>query len=249
MKGKGILFAVLAGAGMIFTCYLTAKKAPEAVEKRNEALQKKREETGDENAELTPMESFQAQAPVYVPVAGAGIITLASVVASQIFPEKELKDSQKLFKTYKDISAKLHGPKVENLVSKMAEQKMSQGTDGLKKETFVLHFGNEDILFESTLLDVLTAEYDLNRLFSGLGYASFNQFLDFLHQEHADGGDDYGWDVYLGEVWYGYSWIDTKHRRGVLNGNPVTFIEFPFEPHPMDDEECEEYMTHGIEDA
>lgn len=248
MKGKGILFAILAGAGMIFTVYLTAKKAPEAVQKRDEALQKKREETGDENAELTPMESFQAQAPVYIPVAGAGAVTLLGVVASQIFPSKELKDSKDLFKAYKEVSEKLHGPKVEKFISQMAEQKVTQGTDEMPKETFVLRYGDEDIVFDATIVDVLEAEYDVNRLFCGLGYVSFNQLLDFLKKPHVKGGDDIGWDIVLGETWYGYSWIDFKHRKGTLNGKPVTFIDMPFECHPMTMDEEEEYLlNHGIE--
>lgn len=253
-KGKlGIILMLAAGAGMIFTVVLTAKKAPEAQKLKEEALEQKKVATGNENVQLTKIESLKAQLPCYAPVIFSAAVTTGSMIASQVMPQGALRNLENTLQTYKDISAKVHGPEAEKLIEQMTEQKITQGTDGMKKETFVLKFNDHDILFETTLLDVMEAEYDCNRFFTGTGQLTFNQLLGFFRLETQERGDEFGWDCYLGEVWYGYSWIDFKHRRGMLDGKPVTFIEFPFDCHSLNEEDCNDdfldstLMNHGIE--
>jgi hypothetical protein len=253
-KGKfGIVLALTTAAGTIATIVLTAKKAPEAKKMKEEALQRKREETGNPNAELTLTESIQAQAPCYGPVIATGAITMLSMVGSQILPQDALKDLDQLHRTYKQMNEKLNGPGANKITENLV--KLSQVTDGKRKETFVFKFDGHDILFESTLLDVLSSEYNVNRCFIGLGEITFNEMLDVFHLQdrHQEGGDDVGWQAYLGEAFYGYTWIDFEHRRGMLDGKPVTFIDMPFDCHALTEEELmgDEFNSvlanHGIE--
>lgn len=234
-KGKaGLVLAIIAGAGMVYTVIMTAKKAPEAKEAKDAALKQKREETGDDTAELTRMEAFKAQAPCYFPVAlGAGA-TLVSVVGSQFLPQKTLNDLEKWKKTYQAVSARLNGVQGEKLMSQITSQQLISGNEGIKKETFIVSCEGTEVEFESTIVDVLDAEYNIDRLFCGKGDISFNEALDFFHAEqHIECGEKFGWDIYLGDTFYGYSWIDFTHRRGMKDGRPVTFIEFPFPPHSL----------------
>lgn len=254
LKGKaGIFLTLAAGVGMVATIVLTAKKAPEAQKAKEEALLRKREATGDENAQLTWWESLKVQTPVYIPAITAAAATVGTMVISQIAPQSAIQEMEKWNKTYRDVTAKVNGEKAEQLISQITNQKLTQGTDGIKMETFVLHFNDQDICFDTTIVDVLEAEYDANRFFCGSGGLTFNQLLQLFHQENVERGEEFGWDQYLGDAFYGYSWIDFKHRRGMLNGKPVTFIEFPFEYHTLSEEELmgEEtnstLMNHGVE--
>ena len=244
VKSKfGIVLTIVAGIGMIATIVITAKKAPEAQKKKEEALEKKRQETGNENASLTFMESFQAQAGCYAPVIASATLTVGSIIGSQILPQSAINDLEKLHKTYKEVTAKVNGPEAEKLIDDMTQQKLSQDNDTIKKELFVLKFGDEDILFESTLLDISEHIYDVNRFFKGTGTITFNELLDIFQLDHRERGDEFGWDECLGEAWYGYCWIDFKYRKGMLGDKPVTFIDMPFDCHPLTDEGCEEELN------
>ena len=250
MKGgkAGIVLTLLAGAGLVVTIILTAKKAPEAQKAKEEALEEKRKATDDPNAQLTWMESFKAQAPCYGPVACSAAVTAVSLLGSQFLPQSTLNDLEKWKKNYRDISAKLNGSKAEQLINQITEQKIQDETNGgIKKETFILQFNDENIEIETTLIDILESEYNVNRFFIGTGQITFNQLLELFHQDHRNKGDDYGWEGYAGEAFYGYCWIDFCHRRATLNGKPVTFIDMPFLPHSLREDDIDEFLNHGIE--
>lgn len=244
VKGKlGVVLTIAAGIGLVVTVIATAKKTPEAQKAKEEAIEKKRQATGDENAQLTTIESIKAQVPTYAPVIFSAAITAGTIIGSQVLPQNVATDLEKWKRAYRDISTKVNGPEAEKLMNGMAHSAMAhketQGTLVIKKETFILRFNDHDIPFESTIVDVLIAEYDANKLFKGAGSITFNQLLNFFHLKNEERGDEFGWDVLLGEKWYGYSWIDFNHRRAMLDGKPVTYIDMPFECHILN-EECEE---------
>ena len=263
VKGKwGIVLTVVSILGFGYTIYLTSKKAPEAQKAKEEALKLKQETTGDESAKLTKMESIQAQVKYYAPVALTAITTVGSIIGSQFLPQSALHDIEKVHATYKELNRKLNGDKAEAAIEKMTTQKLAVDEDGIKKETFVLRFSpissggldEKEIIFETTLLDVMEAEYEINRDFQiGKGDLKFNELLDIFHiQEHVEGGDQVGWEQYLGEVYFGYHWIDFTHRKGIRNGQPVTYIDLPFQCHDLTEAGIEKEINssianHGIE--
>ena len=245
-KGKfGVVLTVVAGIGMVVTIVMTAKKAPEAQKMKEAALELKRKETGDENAQLTKMEAIKVQASCYAPVIISATMTVGSLIGSQIIPQSALRDLERMHNTYREMNAKLNGKEAEKALNDIATKKVSQSTDAGKKETFVLTFRSKDIPFESTELEVLQSEYEINRyLWVADRVITFNELLDFFEiKDKVDGGDQVGWDTYLGEVYYGYSWIDFAHRKGTLNGKPVTYIDMPFPCHTLQESEIEEELT------
>jgi len=239
-KGKiGIVLTFIAGIGMVVTIIIASKKAPEAQKLKQEALEAKRKKTGDDNAQLTKLESIKAQAPCYAPVAFSAAVAVGSMIGSQIIPQEAIKDINDLSNMYKTVNEKLNGPYVHKAVEDISNQKIIENTNGIKKETFVFKFNGKNIIFDSTLLDVLTSEYEANKAFrlGKNGQLTFNQLLDIFHaDERVSGGDDYGWDQEIGAAIYGYYWIDFEHRRGMLNGDPVTFIDTPFSCHLIKEE-------------
>ena len=254
-KGKGgIVLTVVAGIGMVVTIVLTAKKAPEAQKLKDEALQKKRETLNDPNAKLTFIETVKAEAPCYIPVAASAAVTVGTMIGSQILPQNALNDLNRLHNTYKDINAKVNGPKNAEAIEKMAQHKISQKTDEEPIHKFALKYGDgincEIILFDATLSDVMGYELDVNKFYKGNGSLSFNQLLQlFKIDKHFEDGDKYGWDETLSELFYGYDWIDFKHIHGEIkneiNGysGPVIFLEFVHQPDRLTEEATDD-STH-----
>ena len=256
-KGKwGVVLTIVSVGGLLYTIYLTAKKAPEAKEAVDAALEAKKASTGDENAQLTKAETVEAQMKCYAPVALSALATAGSIVGSQFLPQSAMRDIEKVHETYKAFNRKLNGEKAEKAIEEMTTQKLTEGAKGgnIKKETFVLRFdpisgedmAGKEIIFETTLLDVMEAEYEINRYFQvARSQLTFNEMLDFFHvPEHVEGGDVVGWEEYLGEVYFGYSWIDFNHRKAMRNGEPVTYIELPFQCHDLTESGCEKQFGH-----
>ena len=87
--------------------------------------------------------------------------------------------------------------------------------------------------FNSTIEQVKDAEYHLNRNFVLRGYASLNEFYEFLGLDKTEYGETVGWNFYLGETEYGYEWIDFNHEPVETDdGLECTIIHMPFYPTP-----------------
>lgn len=233
-KKSGLVFTLMAIGGTILTVVTVIKKAPEAVEKKAEALKKKREETGNPEAELTFMESAQAQAGCYGPAFASAVMTIGSIIGSQVIPQKELNDIYRLHDAYKTIVRQTSGEKSEKLIGEMAEiqaeQKNSQGTDAENKQTYVLKWDEADnkigFIFESTELDVLKAEYAVNQFMAATGVITFNEALNLFKLKEIENGDNFGWDSDA----QGINWIEFEHEKGMLEDKDVIFIYISDEP-------------------
>lgn len=97
-----------------------------------------------------------------------------------------------------------------------------------KKVTFYEPFSKQ--FFESTFADVSNAEYELNRLFILRGDATMEDFLTILGISQVKNANQYGWGDYIGEVKYGYKWVDFNHRKKEENGKVYYEINYPFYP-------------------
>ena len=105
-------------------------------------------------------------------------------------------------------------------------------------QTFYLEGCDKSQFFERTMQQVMQAEYHLNRNFILRGHVTFNEFLEFLDLPPVEEGEIVGWTDYLGEVTYGYRWIDFEHRHYITeDGLSVCSIDMPFGPHLMDEED------------
>ena len=247
IKGKTLL-VLAAGAGMIITAFLAAKKAPEAQAKKEAALQAKREKTGDENAQLTFFESAQAQIGSYIPAIVCGMATLGSFAGSEIINKENMKKAEKAFNEYKDMTETLGGTGARKTIEKAVEQKRIDEKNGKpweSKEMFRIVFQGHSIQFEDTRANVMEALYETNRYFHGRGRITFNEFLHFLDQAPVDEGEDRGWEAYVGEAVYGYTWIDFGLKE--CEDEPwITEIYMPVYPHFFDEDDCQDEIEDGV---
>lgn len=246
IAGKTV-FLVIAGAGLAVTLYFTAKNTPEAQKRKEEALKEKRERTGDENAQLTFAESFKAQVGAYAPAIVSGTVMLGSFVGSEVINKENMKKAEKAFDDFKDMTERLDGKGARKTIEKAVEQKKideKQGKYWDRPETFRIVFQGRSIMFEKKRSEVIEALYETNRYFHGRGVVTFNEFLQFLDQEGVPEGDDRGWESYIGEAIYGYTWIDFGLKE--CEDEPwVTEIYMPVYPHFFDEEECEKEIEEG----
>ena len=116
---------------------------------------------------------------------------------------------------------------VRNINESNAQQDISN-TECSEKVTFYEPFSKQ--YFESTFVDVFDAEYELNRLFILRGDATMKDFLTMLDISQVENSDRVGWGEYIGEVKYGYRWIDFTHPKKEENGKIYYEIHYPFAP-------------------
>ncbi len=248
INGKTVML-VVGLVGVVVTAVFSAKNAPKAQKRKEEALEEKRENTGDPNAQLTTVESIKAQVPAFAPAIVSGAFTLGSLLGSDILSEKNLQKARKAFGDYKDMTEKLEGKGAVKTIEKAVEQKKldeKAGKSWEQEETFRITFQGHSIEFKGKRSDVIMAFYEANRKFMGYGRISFNEFLETLGQKPMDEGDDRGWDQYTGEVVYGYTWIDFA-LKDLYDEPGITEIYFPFYPHYMDEEDAEQEVENYLE--
>lgn len=205
---QSVILTCIAGLGVIGTMYLTSKAAVKA----DKALKEATDEKGEE---LTTMEVVTVVAPIYAPAGAACVGTLicmagvcsldrkqqASLVSAYTLLEKSYKD-------YKEKVKEIYGSEAEENVEKEIAWDKFQETDIISRDGRALFaLADFDVVFESTLEDVIKAEYELNRYFVGTGSATLNNLLTCFGVDPIDGGDDIGWSIWC-EGYYGYKWVD-----------------------------------------
>lgn len=240
IKGRTVFVTVVA-IGTVVTAYFAAKKAPDAQQKKETALQEKRERTGNPNAQLTFVESIKAQIGSYAPAIVSAVVTLGSLVGSEVINKENLKRTEKALDDFKEMTEKLDGKGAAKTIEKAVEQKKldeKAGKPWEEKEQFRIVFQGHSIQFEDTRANVIEAIYETNRYFHSRGIVTFNEFLHYLGQPPVEEGDDRGWEVCVGEVVYGYSWIDFGLKE-CIDEPWVTEIYMACYPHFFDQEDCE----------
>ena len=247
INGK-TMFLVVAGAGIVVTAYLAAKNTPEAQKRKEAALAAKREKTGDPNAQLTFIESLQAQIGAYIPAIASGMVTIGSLIGSDVINKENLKKAENALSDYKNMTEKLEGKGANKVIEKAVEQKKldeKAGKPWESEETFRIVFQGHSIQFQSTRAKVIEAIYEINRTFHGMYRITFNDALRYFGQDPVPEGDDRGWEQYIGEAIYGYTWIDFGLKE--CEDEPwVTEIYMPVYPHFFDEEECEKEIDDVV---
>lgn len=148
----------------------------------------------------------------------------ATLLGAYIFANESLKEYQA--KT-KELYGEDAGTLIrDELTREKYEHSGTEVTDD-KQLFYEEYYG----FFESTTEEVQQAEYHFNRNFALRGYASLNEFHEFLGLEKSDFGELLGWSMEVGQEYYGYSWIDFDHTKAVMDdGLECTIISMPFPP-------------------
>lgn len=213
-RNGSTILTCMGGVGLVATAVLTAQATPKAMTRVENA----REEKGEE---LTKVETAIAAAPAYIPPVITGIATLACMFGANALNKRQqaslisayaLLDNS--YKEYKKKVGELYGEDANSKVKEeIAKDKYEESelmpSDGMK--LFYDDFSGR--IFESTIEKVLEAEYNLNRDLSMQGYATLNEFYNYLGLVPIDGGDELGWSSGMNFDYYWQEWIDFGHHK------------------------------------
>lgn len=232
-RNASTFLTVLGGVGVVGTAVLAAKATPKALALVEEAEVEKGEK-------LTTWETVKTAGPIYIPAIVTCASTLACIFGANVLNKHSqaalasayaLIDSS--YKEYKNKLKELYGEEAHNnIVDAIAVEKAEEMRvynygmatlcnlsieDGTSEpRLFYDEYANR--YFETTIEQVLNAEYHFNRNFVLRGYAFLNEFYEFLGLEQTDYGDKVGWAVDDDNEFY---WIDFNHRKAKLDDDTL----------------------------
>lgn len=208
--------------------------------------------TNKRNTKVTKDSSVVGVIKDYGTTIALGVGTIGCVLGANVLSQKHqalLTSAYALvnreFDQYRNKVISLCGKETDYSVEKAVAEEQRAKDEGLPgfTETQTFYFEPYGKFFESTMENVMEAEYCLNRNFILKGSVSVNEFLDFLKLDHTSNGDENGWEEFAGEAFYGYRWIDFEHRHYTTDdGLLVCAIDTPFYCHNLNeyDEKMEE---------
>lgn len=233
-KASPTILTLLGVGGVVATAVLTARAVPKAEQRRKDAEE-------ESKSELTVVEIVKAEAPAYAPAAMVGIGTIVCIFGANMLNRRQQASlasayalMERTFHQYKDKVKAIFGEEGNHIVECAMEEENREIEEEQPPwdEVQTFYFEPYGKFFERTMEQVFQAEYHLNRNFRLAGKVTVNDFLDFLGLEHVSTGDEFGWNDYDGEVFYGYQWIDFSHRYILTDdGLTVCCIDTPFPPH------------------
>lgn len=231
-RNASTILTCLGGVGVIATSITAVKTTPKALRLLDEAKLEKREE-------LSGVEKFKIAAPVYLPTILLGAGTLACIFGANILNKRQQASIlsaytllETSYKEYKKKVIELYGEDSDiNVRSEIAKDHYNETAIAVSDDMQLFYDEFSQRYFESTLENVLRAEYTLNRMIS-VEYGVFlNDFYDLLGIDNVDYGDYLGWtDCELVETTW-YSWLDFIHTKVVMDdGLECTIITMSSEP-------------------
>lgn len=259
-KNASTILTCLAAGGLVATAVLTAQAAVSA---KDACEQAKADKDGED---LTTLEAVTIAAKEYLPAVAVGAGTMICLFSANALSRRQqaaltsaYAALEGAYRGYREKVKQIMGPGTDHMVERAMEQEKQEFEDGDKPpwdaiQTFYLQYYLKDdkvpMFFESTMEQVLQAEYELNRSFVLGMSATLNEFLELLGLDLTPEGETIGWDQYIGEAHYGYRWIDFEHRHFKTDdGLTVCSIDMPFDPHPLNEEDDEEWLLGPVSTA
>lgn len=240
-RNASTVLTCLGGVGVVATSVMAIKATPKALKKIEEA----KEEKGDE---LSKWEIVKTAGPTYVPTILVGASTIACIFGSNILNKRHQANLASAYALLNE-SYKQYQNKVKEIYGEEAHQEIMEAIAAEKAENMAVQapgyvdnnrlyvdekcgetrlFYDEygDRFFETTLEQVISAEYHINRNYVLRGYTVLNELYDFLGLEPTDYGNELGWAIDDD----GTFWIEFHHQEINIKGVDCILISMPFAP-------------------
>ena len=230
-KQNGSTILTCVGAlGVVATAIMAAKAASKA----SRLLELAEDEKGED---LTKLESIKVAGPVYIPTFVVGTATIACIFGANVLSKSQ---QASLISAYAllDSSYKDYKKKVEELYGEGADAHVRNEIAKDKYDDLDIQFDDDKQLFyddfsgryfESTMADVVKAEYVVNKKIRECGGAYLNEFYEPLGID-TDYGYELGWSTgRLQDSWR--EWLDFVHEEVVMDdGLECCIIRMDVEP-------------------
>lgn len=211
-KNAYLLFSIAGSAGVI----LTAVACGKATLKASEIIRDK--QTKNEST----VEIAKSVYKYFVPSAIFGIGSIACITASTVCSKKQIAALTAAYISmsdacyrYRDQVKKLYGDNAPQEL-RDAAAKDAYEKDPVEKpkddETLLWYDEYHEKLFNRKMIEVIDAEYQLNRKFVKEGEVSLNDFFHFLALDDHPEGDILGWSLEADCAFFGYNWIEFEHE-------------------------------------
>lgn len=177
----------------------------------------------------------------YIPAIASATITVGTMVMANKINRSRIRG---LTIAYTNLNTRFNKYKIaamgtlgaegyKKLMEAEAEKDIKQISEPIQKEEneyiFYDYFTRQDFL--AKLEDVISAQYELNKLFTLRGYATLNDYLKLLKLPISNAGDILAWSLDSGMEFYGYEWIDFLNTRHESPDGSIWYTIFmPFEP-------------------
>ena len=259
---KSTILSVASAVGVVATGVLSAKGGikAEKILKEAEVLH-----YGDNNttcfisydgSEFCPVPKWK-KAVKLIPALLPPVLTAAGTIALIFFNDAQNRQAQaalagayalmaKKLADYKAEVKDIFGEEADRKVEDAIAVKRLEDNDILAEEhaeDAKLWYDNfSERWFWATGEEVSDAEFFANRIFRMRGYLTLNDFYNLVPGlSPIPEGDEIGWDEYVGEVCYGYTWIDFAHIDHNESDDARSYRELWFlvTPHPFYEEAIE----------
>ena len=212
-RNSSTILTCIGGVGVVATAVTAVKATPKAVR----LLDKEKEAKGED---LTTCEVLRIAGPLYIPSILIGAGTLACIFGASILDKRKqgslmsayaLLDNS--YKQYKNKVIELYGEEADlNVRTEVAKSRYEDSDMDYTERLFYDEYSGR--YFESTMENVVQAEYELNRLFATNGGAYLNEFYELLDIDPIPAGNEVGWSRYLAN-----NWIEFKHDEVLINND------------------------------
>ena len=233
-KNASTILTCVGGAGVVATSVLAVKATPKALTLLDEA----KEEKGEE---LTVMDKVVVAGPAYIPAVITGVATISCIFGANILNHRQqaslmsayaLLDNS--YKEYRKKVQELYGEDADGYVrTELAKDQYEKDIYPLEDNKVLFYEEYSRQYFESTMEDVLRAEYILNKDFTYHGSACLNELYTLLKLPQTEYGEALVWseDDVRATQWY--AWIEFNHKKVELDdGLECYILEILTEPAP-----------------
>ena len=238
-RNSATILTCVGAVGVVATAVLTAKATPKAMA----LLEEDKEEKGDDLTEIVKVAT-----PVYVRPVIIGAATVTCIFGANILNKRQqaaimsayaLLDRS--YKDYKDKVEELYGEEAaERVREELAKDEYENNKpDAPAADTILFYDTFGDRYFESTIEAVQKAEYRVNRDIQMRGYATLDEFYEYLDIETVDGNELLGWSEGGNFARYWQSWVDFNHHKVTHDdGLECTILTFFQDPYLRYEDDC-----------
>lgn len=213
-KWSSIALALVSTGGLVATTVLMYRQAPKI---------KKVVDEYKESENKNQLALVKNVAKPAAPVITAGTITVACIFGSGIINYRNQAALtgayiflNQQFKKHKDTVEKLFGEtandEVDHEIVKEKIQKVSLSNCPLSTEKVCFYEEHYGEIFEASMIEVMDAEYRLNKKLAKEGEANVNDFLTLLGLPRKPEGDRLGWSLTYELPEKSRIWIDFEHE-------------------------------------
>lgn len=231
-RNASTILTCAGGVGVVATTIMAVKATPKAML----LVAKAEEEKGER---LTRLETFKVAGPVYIPAIVTGAATLACIFGANALNKRQQASLMSAYALL-DSAYKEHKEKVSELYGEDANARVREeiAKDKFEEKDVTLTVGKQLFYddfsgryFESTMADVISAQYAINRTISLDGGACLNEWYEELGIEPTDYGNHLGWSSGLLMDCQWADWLEFGHEKTTIDDDlECIIITFSLEP-------------------